>query len=79
MKDYKNYNYGLLMRCVDMNPPEGNAWTLQQHSVVLRNLLGEVRQQGDVNVAQTSSLTEHDIMGASVTFDNYVCCCKVSN
>lgn len=73
MKDCKNCKYELLMRCVNVNPPEGNSWTLQQHSIVSRDLLGEVRQQGDVNVAQTSSLTEHDILGASITFDNYVC------
>lgn len=61
------------MRGVDKNPPEGNAWTLQQHSVVSRDLLGEVRQQRDVNVPQSSSLTEHDIMGASITLDRRVC------
>lgn len=43
--------------CVDMNLPEGDAWTLQQHTVVFRDLLSQVWQQGDVNVAQTSSLT----------------------
>lgn len=47
-----------------MNTPEGDAWTLQQHSVVSRNLLVEVRKQGDVNVAQTSSLTGHNDIGA---------------
>lgn len=55
-----------------MNLPEGDAWTLQQHAVVSRDLLSQVWQQGDVNVAQTSSLTEHkDIMGPSVTWVNY--------
>lgn len=41
-----------------MSPPQCNAWTLQQHPVVSRDLLVEVGQQGDVDVAQTSSLTE---------------------
>lgn len=56
-----------------MNVPECDAWTLQQHSVVSRDLLVEVRQQRDVNVAQTPSLTEHnDIIGVLITFDNYL-------
>lgn len=60
------------IKCVDMNPPEGDAWTLQQHAVVSRDLLSQVWQQWDVNVAQTSSLTEHkDTMEASVTLLNY--------
>ncbi len=42
-----------------MDPPQSDAWTLQQHPVVSGDLLVEVRQQGDVDVAQTSSLTKH--------------------
>lgn len=42
-----------------VNVPQCDAWTLQQHAVVSGDLLGEVRQQRDVDVAQTSSLTKH--------------------
>lgn len=54
-----------------MNLPEGDAWTLQQHAVVSRDLLSQVWQQRDVNVAQPSSLTEHKDIMASVTLVNY--------
>lgn len=55
-----------------LNTPEGDAWTLQQNSVVSRNLLVEVRQQGDVDVAQTSSLTGHCDTGAWIHLEYYV-------
>lgn len=55
-----------------MNTPEGDAWTLQQNSVVSGNLLVEVRQQGDVDVAQTSSLTRHCDTGALIPLEYYV-------
>ena len=42
-----------------VNVPQCDARTLQQHAVVSGDLLGEVRQQRDVDVAQTSSLTKH--------------------
>lgn len=42
-----------------MDPPQCDAGTLQQHAVVSGDLLVEVGQQGDVDVAQTSSLTKH--------------------
>lgn len=58
--------------CVDMNLPEGDAWTLQQYTVVSRDLLSQVWQQRDVNVAQTSSLTAQGYDGgASVTLVNF--------
>ena len=46
-----------------MTVPQCDAWILQQHPVVSWYLFVEVREQGDVDVAQTSSLTkQHEII-----------------
>lgn len=51
-----------------MNLPQCNARTLQQHPIVSRDLLVEVGQQGDVDVAQASSLTrQHEIIPVRLT------------
>lgn len=52
------------------NLPQCNAWILQQHPIVSGDLLVEVGQQGDVDVAQASSLTKHhDTIPVRLTLD----------